>query len=141
MPSLNQVKGRVTNWLETAVWPLILTRQETYISTHSGYWQGLRTHLVEPDHQAGGYADTEATEEAVKPHDVDQTWLDILPEISIGALPAVFKIDVYDGPSGKGFVGTVYMRYNGTLYSRSQNHGPETFRTDSWHEVNESELP
>ena len=157
MPSLNQVKGRVNTYLEDTVWPVIVTRQEIYkdgvidhyeddgeggqypvysSQPHGTYWQGLKTHAIEPDHVTDDYADTLPDLLDGQPSDQPVSWTDWIPEINT-AMPCAFVIDVYDGPSGQGFVAAVYARYNGTLYSRSQNSGPEGYRTVNWHQVDE----
>jgi len=157
MPSLNQVKGRVNTWLEDTVWPVIVTRQEIYkdgvidhyeddgeggqypvysSQPHGTYWQGLKTHAIEPDHVTADYADTVPDLLDGQPSDQPVSWTGFIPEINL-AMPCAFVIDVYDGPDGQGFVASVYARYNGTLYSRSQNSGPETWRTVDWRLVDE----
>ena len=137
MPTLANVRDRVDNWLVNTVWPVIVTRQETYQATHGTYWQGLVTHSIPPDHVTADYADTVPDMLDGQPHDQPVSWTAFIPELNT-SLPAAFVIDVYDGPDGQGYVGSVFVRYNGTLYSRRQNHGPETWRTEAWHVVDES---
>lgn len=47
-------------------------------------------------------------------------------------MPAAMVIDVYDGPQGKGWQATVFVRVLGTVYSRTQQVGPETWRNRAW---------
>ena len=166
MPTLGQVRDRVDDKLANVVWPLIVAKQDVYkngvwteeevedtdpesptfgemvtvrtytVQPHGNYWQGLRTHAIEPAHVTAGYSDTTPTELGGSPSDQPVTWTSFIPEINV-SLPAAFVIDVYHGPQGQGFVASVFARYNGTLYSRSQNSGPETWRTVGWHSVDE----
>ena len=139
MPTLAQVRNRVDNKLANVVWPLIVAKQEVYFDANDVYWQGLRTHSIEPAHVTADYADTVPTELDGSPNDQPVSWTTFIPEINT-SLPAAFVSDVYHGPEGQGFVISVYARYNGTLYSRSQNSGPETWRTVGWHSVDESPI-
>ena len=54
-------------------------------------------------------------------------------------LPASFdariRVDVYDGPQGKGFVVVVQSQLNGATWQRSINYGPETYRDQGWMEL------
>ena len=168
MPTLGQVRDRVDDKLANVVWPLIVTRQDRYkngvidhwedeegntvpegdplavtpiysVQPHGNYFQGLRTHSIEPAHVTATFADTVPTELDGNPSDQPVTWTSFIPEINT-SLPAAFVSDVYHGPQGQGFVISVYARYNGTLYSRSQNSGPETWRTVGWHSVDETPI-
>lgn len=169
MPTLAQVRDRVDAKLTNVVWPLIVAKQTIYkdgvytddleedtdpesptfgemvlvrnytVQPHGNYWQGLRTHAIEPEHVTAGFADTLPTEMGGSPSDQPVTWTAFIPEINT-TLPAAFVIDVYDGPQGHGYVASVYARYNGDLYSRSQNSGPETWRTVGWHIVDEDSI-
>ena len=157
MPTLAQVRNKVDDWLTDAVWPVIVTRQGIYkdgvvdhyeddgeggqypvysSQPHGTYWQGLKTHAIEPDHVTADYADTVPDLLDGQPSDQPVSWTDWIPEINT-SMPCAFVIDVYDGLDGQGFVASVYARYNGTLYSRSQNSGPETWRTVDWRLVDE----
>ena len=59
--------------------------------------------------------------------DLVQNAFDALP------LPARLRIDVYDGPLGQGWAATLQVLYSGTVYERTANVGPETWRTSTWH--------
>lgn len=153
MPTLAQVRNRVDDKLVNIVWPMIVAKQEIYkngvyteelvedvivrtytVQPHGVYWQGLKTHAIEPNHVTAQYNDTLPSELNNSPHDQAVTWTDFIPELNV-TLPAVFISDVYHGPLGQGFVISVYARFNGTLYSRSQNSGPETWRNKDWYAV------
>lgn len=132
-PSLTLVQARnqVDNWL-LARWPTIQSRQETYLQNNGRYWQGLRsnisnltyTELIDPSLLANNLASS--------PTDQPATWLAVFPELAVVIFPAVVWIDTYDGPSGMGYVANVLICYNENCYTRSQNVGPESWRTAAW---------
>jgi len=134
MPTLTDIRSRVDNWL-AARWPVVQQRQNNYFSAHQKYWQGLKTATVEPKHTTAMFADDKQDKLAIKPTDQVESWLDFLAEIDDLAIPAALICDVYDGPLGYGYVATVIARYNGVIYSRSQNVGKETWRTLDWRVV------
>lgn len=131
MATLAQLRTRVDDWL-AARWPTVLARQDAFFTNRGRYWQGLITHTVIPAHTTAVDADVVADRLAMHPTDQAQSWLDVLAELSGIVFPAALVMDVYDGPQGKGYVATIFVRHNGTLYSRSQNVGPESFRTQAW---------
>jgi len=51
------------------------------------------------------------------------------------SLDARVRVDVYDGPQGKGFVVIVQSQLNGATWPRSINYGPETYRDQGWTEL------
>jgi len=132
MPTLTEVRDIADAWL-AARWPTVQTRQETYASNHNGrYWQGLRSHSSIPIDAIDSFADL------LDSHPTDQvsSWNDALPGLPTN-WPVLFVMDVYDGPQGMGYVGSVYVYHTNTdrTYSRSRNEGPETWRTVAWHQV------
>lgn len=129
MPTLNQIRNQVDSELGP-LWQAILSRQETYFAAHGRYWQGIRTHNDLPAHDTNTTDEKPAVDSA--PTDQVEKWSDFLPEILTNQKFAL-QCDVYDGPQGQGFVGTIWFKHNGNIYARSQNHGPETWRTQGWH--------
>ena len=134
MATLSQMRDRVDSWL-AARWPTVVARQQNYFVNRGRYWQGLITHSLLPEHTNSRDGDALADRLAVNPTDQFENWAVVFPEWSTELLPAAIQIDVYDGPAGKGWVATIWVKYNGTIYSRSQNVGPESHRTQSWHVV------
>jgi hypothetical protein len=131
MATLQEVKDTVDAWL-AARWPTIQNRQSIYASNHGGrYFQGLRTHSNFPIDAI------ETTADLLNSHPTDQaeTWLDAIPTIP-SQWPCAFLMDVYNGPQGWGYVGSVYVYVSqlDRIYTRSQNVGPETHRTVGWHQ-------
>lgn len=130
MATLNQVRTQVDDWL-TARWPNFTAKQDAYFAANSKYWQGIRWTTLAATPSEGADGSTTLT---LKPTDQAENWVDF----GLGSLttaPCSFQVDVYDGPTGKGYVATVEVLYGGTLYSRSRNVGPETYRTVAWHVV------
>lgn len=136
MPTLLQVRDRVNNWLEQR-WPIVVARQETYFSNNGTYWQGLLTHNAPPEHTTDADGDTAPDNLDGKPTDVSLAWRQFFSELDGVPMPAQLRMDVYSGPLGPGFVATVTIGYNSTLYRRIQQFGPESWRNVSWHEVEE----
>ena len=136
MPTLKQLRDKADAWL-TPRWTIMVDRQETYRAAHGRYWQGLIFHTVIPEATTTKWGDLIPDRLTVKPSDQAENWLDFLPELEGIAVAAALWVDVYDGPQGHGFVANLAARYNGTLYHRAQNRGPETWRTQDWHVVNE----
>ena len=122
MPTLNQARTRANDWL-TARWPALVNRQEAFFLAHGRYWQGLITHLVPPNHTSDSYGDSIADRLAIKPSDEAENWIDAFPALEGVNFPAALQIDVYEAPEGHGWVATIWVRFNGTIYSRSQNVG------------------
>lgn len=136
MATLIQVRTRVDTWLADK-WPTITARQENYKSNRGNYWQGVRTHTVVPAHTNGADGDTIPDRLEQEPSDAFSDWKNVFPEWDGVAIPCALQCDVYESPQGKGYVATVFIRYNGVLYSRSRNVGPESHRTEAWHIVKE----
>jgi len=126
MPTPAEVRATVDTWLANR-WATVVSRQALYQATHGRYFQGLWTHrLLEP---------TDGIEQAPdaaleKPSDQAHGWSDL---ITLPAtMPCMLKLDAYDGPLGQGFVGVVRVKLGTDWWRRSQNHGPETWRTRAW---------
>ncbi len=139
MPTLAAVRSAVDARLADLWTNQIVPRQETYASNHGGrYWQGiLCIDLANlPDNLPAAPAVLEAVPDLTrKPADQATSWL--ASGIALGAtIPMAIAIDVYDGPAGTGYVGTVWAKHNGTIYSRAQATGPEAAeRTFAWRAV------
>jgi len=65
-----------------------------------------------------------------KPTDVAENWDDAL----IAAPPAGYDcwVDVYDGPSGKGYVVWYETTRGADTIRKALNYGPETYREQDW---------
>lgn len=137
MATLAQLRTRVDAWLADK-WPTVVARQQNYFANRGQYWQGLRTHTLYPAHTNGADGDAVPDRLDAGPSDQFSTWRNVFPEWDGLPIPCALQIDTYDGPQGKGWVATIFVRYNGVLYSRSQNVGPESGRTQPWQVIDES---
>jgi hypothetical protein len=111
------------------LWNAIQNKEATYASNHQGrYWQGLRTHTLEPSDGL----ELLPTIGLTVPSDQADPW----PlAIRTSLLPMSIQIDVYDGPDGVGYVATVRVTINGQIWMRSAQVGPETWRQQGWHQA------
>lgn len=109
----------------------LLDFQSAY-SARGVYYQTLESHTTPPaDGQlvAPDRLDARPTDQAEK---LEVFWGEakLAPE-----LPYSFRVDVYDGPEGHGYVVTASAILAGELWQRSVNTGPETWRELAWHIV------
>ena len=124
----NAVDTRLAN-----LWSTIQTRQDAYHATHGRYWQGRRTHTLDP---------ADGTE--------------VLPDIGTACppdsepypaswrsqtYPMSLQLDVYDGPQGKGYLALVQVTINGPAWRRIAQVGPETQRVRPWHQLTPLTVP
>lgn len=128
--TLLQIRDYVDAWL-VARWPTVVARQQNYFANKGRYWQGLKTHTIEPSHETN-VVERLADRLDQSPTDQFENWRNVFPEWDGEGLPAAFQVDVYDGPDGKGWVLTVWVRIRGTVYTRAQNVGPQSYRTYGW---------
>jgi hypothetical protein len=134
MPTLAQVRTTVDARLADLWMNQIQPRQDAHFLRTGKYWQGLvttQTALIPNNPDDASAVREVAPETDTHPTDQAETWTDA--GIVLGStLPMAIRVDVYDGPLGKGYVGVVYARWDTTIYVRSHNSGPETWRTDPW---------
>ncbi len=132
--TLIQVRNRIDTWL-TNHWSIVVTRESTYAGNHGGkYWQGLITHSIVPAHTGAVVGDSVGNQFTLQPTDQNSNWNDALPGETwlTETWPAALVIDTYDGPLGKGWVATIYVRYNSTIYFRVKAFGPDTSYDKPW---------
>jgi hypothetical protein len=132
--TLNQVRNNVDSWLDQR-WETIQQRQDTYFLQNGHYWQGLRSHSFDLSYSTGVNAESPADALNTTPTDQPISWIDLFPEFDIVPIPAVLTVDVYDGPSGQGYVATLVLYFDGVQYERSLNVGAEGWRGQGWHQV------
>jgi hypothetical protein len=136
MPTLVQVRNAVDARL-TALWTgQVVPRQAQYASNHGGrFFQGYLTFVLSalPNNPSNASPTLLEVVPVLDTHPTDQafTWLDAGLNLE-ATIPMALQMDVYDGSLGKGYVGTVWGRWNGNLYTRSQNNGPEVWRSQPW---------
>jgi hypothetical protein len=136
MPTLNQIRTAIDNFVDNR-WPTIVARQENYRTNQGRYWQGLKTHLVAPAHTSStdGSKVGDLLDQSPDDQGEFSTWLNVFPEWLSDLLPALIKVDVYDGPQGQGWTLTVEATHNGNLWRRVVNVGPESYRAKAWTQV------
>lgn len=133
--TLATARLKVDTWL-TNIWPTITVRQDAYAANHKGrYWQGLLscagTNTI-PNFTAASDGDATQDNLASKPYYEAESIADIFPELVGINLPAAFQCDQYVGPLGAGYTVTVWVRFNGVIYTRSKTVGPEKWRDADW---------
>lgn len=138
MATLAQLRTRVDAWLADK-WPTIVARQQNYFANRGTYWQGLRTHTITPTHTNGADGDSVPDRLASNPTDQFSNWLNVFPEWNGVPIPCCIWCDTYGGPDGQGWIASIEIIHNGTKYARSQNVGPESWRTEGWHVVQDEE--
>lgn len=128
MATLQQIKDQVDSKLAT-LWTAIQNKEAAYFSANGRYWQGLRTHTVNP---ADG--------------------VEVLPNIGTSApayqgdpyptairntaMPMSIEIHQYRTPAGVfGYQAWVYVTVLGETYTRSAQVGPESWRSFGWTKV------
>lgn len=139
MPTLAQVRSVVDARL-TDLWTnVIRPRQAIYFGNRGRFWQGIITTRLTllPDNRTADAETAEvAPDTAARPTDQAESWVDA--GVNVGAtLPMALQIDAYDGPNGRGFVATAYVKHNGNVYARAQEHhesgaAGEPWRTHGW---------
>lgn len=110
--------------------PYLEDYQDEYHSIHSHYFQSLASHNTPP---SGATAP-----DNLESHPEDQT--EALSELwDYANLPDEiawsFRVDVYDGPNGDGYVLVVETTVDNNVWHRSINFGPETYRNNDWFEL------
>lgn len=129
--TLAEARTKVDNWLANR-WPLIQQRESDYFAQHGVYWQGLRSNVSDLVYTDSTDVNQLADNLSSSPTDQPETWLAIFPELQNVNIPAVIWVDTYAGPAGAGYVASVMICHNTSCYLRSQNVGPETWRTQGW---------
>ena len=130
--SLATVRDRIDNWL-TPRWSWLTGKQDDYFTANGLYFQGLWTHTAEVEQTDLLGGDTLADNLASKPSDRPHDWRDAVGNaLDSLPFPARLRLDVYDGPQGKGWQAMLQVRYQGNVYERVRQVGPETYRTHDW---------
>lgn len=124
MATLAEIRNAVDAQL-AVIWTKVQTWEANYLAVHGGYWQGIINPSVIP-------ADNNevALNLARRPTDQIEDWA--AANLTLPAtLPMAFQIDVHNGPSGRGYTGTVYVKVLGNTYMRKQGVGAHS-TTAAW---------
>jgi hypothetical protein len=132
--TLAEVRTKVDNWLAPR-WQVVQDRQAAYFAANGRYWQGLRTHTFDLEYTSTVDAEAQADALDSAPTDQIENWLAVFPEFGVTPIPAVLIVDVYDGPLGHGYVAQLWVKFNGNIYTRSAQVGPEDWRAAGWQQV------
>ena len=132
--TLQEIRQAVEAWRDTHG-PKIVRRQARYLARHGRYWQGVAALASPPDDGARVAADWTR-----KPTDQQESWADVFVSDADGddrlpaTVPARVRVDVYDGPRGKGWSLTVEIQKGGRTFARTWHVGPEDGREAPWQE-------
>ena len=121
-PGIRAKVDAIVNDLADAAAPF----QSAKAAGRGGYWQGPRTHAAPP---ADGAA--LAPDLARAAHGETETWSDAALPLP-PQMECSVQIDVYDGPSGRGYVIAGEVLLAGVRYLRRAHVGPETWREHDW---------
>lgn len=120
-----QIRQAVDDRL-AALWTAIQNKEAQYAAAHGGrYWQGRVTHSVIPADGATATPDIGTA----TPTDQPDPWPLALRQV---AMEMALAINCYSGPQGDGYVATVFVSINGTVWRRAAQVGPETWRQHGW---------
>src|SRR3990172_1113693 len=104
-----------------------------------GYMQALWSHSAPPADGALVAPDLLASKPTDQAESLADLWSAVV--IASGEIPVRLRIDVYDGPDGKGYVIIVECIVSARTYTRSINTGGEKWREQAWIEVKPETLP
>jgi len=110
--------------------PRIATYQSAYLLGHGRYFQGLWSHATTPDEGSSNPPDQLASRPTDQLEDFGAMWSQVA--VGQGRIPMRVRIDVYNGPSGQGYVMTFETARAGVAYQRVVNVGPESWRNANW---------
>jgi len=137
--TLAQVRDAADARLATLWVDVIRPGELAWFANRGVYGQCLHTQNI-PDTAAADAAVQKLLPVTdVRIHDSNrESCRDIFGAVSINvSLPFAIAVHVYNGPQGKGFVAQVWLRHEGTEYTRARNYGPETWRTFDWRQIQE----
>jgi hypothetical protein len=126
-PLIDQVIG---NYL-----PRLASYQASYVIANGRYFQGLWSHSAVPDESASLEPDQLTLRPTDQLEDFAAMWLTV--RIAQGRLPLRFRIDVYNGPCGQGYVILIEVTRLGQIFTRAINVGCETWRDIPWRRLAE----
>lgn len=121
------------------LWDSFIVQSELdWFAAKGAYAQCLHTQNVPNNTSSGPAKEEMPVTDRHNHHSFKESCQDIFGPSNIDrSLPFAIAVHVYNGPSGKGFVGLIWVKYEGTTYTMARNYGPETWRTFDWREVQE----
>lgn len=142
MTTIAQVRDTANVRLATLWTNVILPKQIAWFAEHGEYAQILYTKNL-PENASGASPVQELVPDTdLQPGDrPGMTAKAVFGAVSIDVqLPFALATTYYNGPSGKGFVGQVWVKFDGTIYTRAKNYGPEEWRTHDWQVFGEEQV-
>ena len=129
MATLTEIQERIDTRM-SSILTAISSLEEAYQNSNEGrYFQGLRTHS---DFVRGESLDRSANRLNGKPIGQAESWKDFSPGLFDGNLPCNTSIDVYNGPTGWGYLVTFEHEFENRMYERVHNVGPESSLEKEW---------
>ena len=101
----------------------ITVAQTAYFATHGHYFQGIKT----PTTQQDGASLGDTIDETAKPTDQLEDWVTFAPQTfkKNSKIPYQVSVDVYEAPSGHGWIFTGKLWYNSEHLVYMHHVGPE----------------
>ncbi len=113
----------------------VMTFEADYYRSRGRYYQMLWSHTDTPDTTLLT-ARTAPDNLVTRPTDQTETAVDLWTATRLPLdTPYRFRVDVYEGPRGHGYVITLQTEVNRQIWQKSINYGPETYRNTDWHAV------
>lgn len=104
--------------------------QDNYIQSRGRYAQALP--IISETPADGNTKPPDHTDRA--PTDQQESWEDLASSPPSEVMNRI-HIDVYDGPSGHGYVSVLRHAVGGVTYRKDINYGPDSYRDTDWREV------
>ena len=150
MATLTATRNRIDAFVDAKL-EGIHDAQSDFHAANGRHWQGLPTHdRVELPSHSGGDDDKAAAHPNRKPSGESHDWTGILsilnphlPESVLTGikLPASLQVSTYGGPDGDGYVLSAEFDWDGVVWRRDWNTGPETYRDHDWRTLLEADVP
>lgn len=116
----------------------ILQSELDWYAANGAYAQCIHTQRIPENTASGPVKEERPVTDVHNHHSFRESCRDIFGPSNIDVnLPFAIATHTYNGPQGKGFVGQIWMGYEGAVHTMARNYGPETWRAFDWREVTE----
>ena len=131
MPQLAVLQSSIDSvWASAAV--ALNAHQSNFLANRGNYWGVVRTHSVIPSHTLSKLNSTVPDSLNIGSGGDYNNWIAIHPEWTATPLPCNVIVLAYNGPDGRGYEVVLQFIWEGNLYERHINIGPETYRNAPW---------
>jgi hypothetical protein len=123
--------------------PRFATWQQSYVGSHGRYFQSLWSHTSEIDEGASTAPDQLNSRPTDQAETFGDMWVTGGVRIGLGRLGWRFRLDIFDGPCGQGYVVVIETMRLSVVYTRSIVIGGgqcESWREEPWHRRPEAGL-